>query len=227
MRKNTRFGVEIECLVNVGIHNIDRGPWREGINVKRLNWLAESDSSINRSNCSFNDTAMPCEFISPVYNENEFLEQMDKFANYFSKKGKLKLNDVLVFNNSCGSHVHVSLGGSKNARHFYYKCNRNTFIKTRKYFFKKIRESSLSKYIQDRIIKQYNRSYSKYNWINMDRMEWKYDKHYEFNIRSEDQGKGIEWKGPNMLGIKTWDHFKEFWQIIDDCCGFLIDSSFN
>lgn len=219
MENEIKIGIEIECVLNSKIHHIEKGDYHEGYSIDGLpRWKAEGDSSLS-SYDEFDGWENRVEFISDVsYGKKQFIDSLRKFKKFFSKNGKYKLYEVLDFNASCGSHVHLSIDN------FYFdrKVIFAVFPKARKYFFNKVRKSKIES--KEDILKQYNRSYSREinedNWKNRDRQT-------EFNFCSEHEGKGFEWRSINMLNIKTWKEFFEFWKIVYKSIEYLIKISTN
>jgi hypothetical protein len=49
----------------------------------------------------------------------------------------------------------------------------------------------------------------------------------EFNIQSEQMGRGLEWRSPNMRGVNTWKEFAEYWEIVFECLEVLAKRTLN
>jgi hypothetical protein len=99
----------------------------------------------------------------------------------------------------------------------------------RENFFKKLRESGLSKSLVEGIIKHYNREYAqslkKTDQKNIS--EGRVDKRVELNVSCERDNKGIEWRAFNLLNVKTWSEFYTLMNIGYDCLEDFIQSLQN
>jgi hypothetical protein len=65
------------------------------------------------------------------------MNNLNDFKKFISKNGQYKLNEVLVFNNSTGTHVHFSIKDFRFQDKVYYM----QFPKVRKYFLDRIKKS--------------------------------------------------------------------------------------
>ena len=204
--ENIGIGIEIECVLNRRIISIDKGSYHDGEFINGLSrWKAEDDSSLSDDD-EFDEWGDCIEIISPILtSKKEFKEELMKFKDKFSKGGSLKLKEVLSFNSSCGSHVHFSI----NRFSFNTKVVFEIYPKVREYFKEKILSSNIES--KDDIVNHYDRDYSAL--LNKEH-NYKQERHTEFNFVSEGSGKGIEWRSPNLLNIKTWEEFFEFWEIV-------------
>ena len=214
MNEKIKIGIEIECSFNSSIHKIEKGGYHSGMNISNLPfWTAENDSSLRRGD-AFNGWDTTGEFVSGVFNgKKELKSGLEAFKKYFSKNNKYELKEVLNFNDSMGSHCHFSI----NNFIFNEKVIFKEFFKVRKYFFNKIKKSNIQS--KDLILKQYYRHYSQ----EMTEINWKHHLRYnEFNFNSEEERKGLEWRSLNMIEIKTWKEFFEFWNIVYDSIKYFI-----
>jgi len=198
---NCYIGIEIEGILKI-----------EGLNE----WIAERDGSLNKS--GFFSYEEPIEIISPTFKgEKSFLKGLKDFKNYFSNFGEYELDEVLYFNSSCGGHIHFSI---KNFS-FKNKVIFEIFKKVRNKFFKEIKNSNIES--KKEIIKQYFRGYAKK--LTEEVYKYKRCREAEFNFISEDRGKGLEWRSPNLLGIQNWKEFLEYWNIILKCLKYFYEIS--
>jgi hypothetical protein len=158
------------------------------------------------------------EFISnKATSIKEFKQFLKDFQKYFSVNGKYELNKVMKFNDSCGSHLHFSY--DLNNFKFNDKVRWNKLIPARERFKDLINKSKIKS--KRDILSYYNRSYSQE--LSEDNIKyWSNKKYSEFNISSEIQGYGLEWRSLNMLNITTWKEFNEFWDIVLSCVKELI-----
>lgn len=211
--RNIKIGIEIECIYNGDILDIERGGYHQGIDLPNTEgWKAEADSSVRHEN-EF-PFASPVELVSKVYKTKaSFFRGLEEFKSFFSEGGNYELNEVISFNESCGSHVHFDFENKKFGNRLVY----DSYPKIRRYFAKKIKDSNIES--KKEILKQYGRRYSK-KIKRFDSIKNR-ERSSEFNFRSEDNGKGLEWRSPNMTGIKTWKEFFEFWEIIFSCLKVL------
>lgn len=203
--KNFKIGLEIESALNGNFHNI-----RVGSAANKLKyWNTKYDGSLRNSN-KFPISNL-VEFVSiPLKTEKTYYLALKQFKTYITKKEKY-LNNVIDFNSSCGCHVHFSFKDFNFADNVYY----TIFIKIRKFFFDKIKLSNISS--KEEILKHYFRGYSKRFQKSHIQNPTKYR---EFNFYSERQGRGLEWRSPNMLNIKTWAEFDEFFKILYESIEF-------
>lgn len=210
--ENIGIGIEIECILDNSRFNIEAGEYHEGNSVRGLpNWDVEEDSSISTDE-EENLSDICVEFVSPVFHSvNSFRKGLNSFYNKFSENGNLELKEVLVFNKSCGSHLHFSIKGLSFGAKAIYKI----FPKIRKKFKKLILVSEIgSKRI---IVEHYNRGYAR----EITEHNFKYGRESEFNFQSENVGMGIEWRSLNMLGVNTWKEFFNFWEIVIKCLRYF------
>ncbi len=200
------IGIEIECVLNKKIHNIEQGDYHDGYSIPNLNkWLAESDSSLSDYG-EFDDWGGCIEIISPIMKgKKAFEEELNNFKEKFSDNGNYELNEVLSFNDSCGSHVHFSINGLS----FDKKVIFEIYPKVREHFKKNLLKSNIQS--REDIVSHYGRSHSE----QLDKINnYKEKRNAEFNFKSEEDGRGIEWRSPNLLKIQTWKEFFEFWDIV-------------
>jgi hypothetical protein len=223
MTKLIRLGIEIEAIMNSELLDFDIGMYHKGIEIPHLSgWKAERDGSINTDgeDSPFEEDDY-VELISPIMKGRDgFRLEINKFIEQFNY---VELNRIFFFNNSCGSHVHISI--NRKPRYFYDKVIKSAFIKTREYFISKIQSSNLSFETKRLIINQYDRHYASQDWVDCKRNDTLSFRNSEFNFLSEENGKGLEWRAPNMHGISTWDEFREFWDIVYSSVQFLVKNS--
>lgn len=215
-----KIGIEIECILNGKIHNIEIGGYHNGLRVQGLNgWIAESDGSLSDYPKNFEQWGKEIEFVSPVFkSKEEFFQGIKDFRKKLSKNGKYKLlSEVLVFNQTCGSHVHFSIKGFVFGKKVIFE----VYPLVRDFFFKKIINSKIKS--KKDILTHYFRSYSRE--VNKENL---YEsRRNEFNLESEEIGKGIEWRSPNLLNISTWSEFEEFWGIIYESLEYFKEKATN
>jgi len=211
-KQNISLGIELECECNGKVHKIPMGDYHSGKPIRHLRgWRAETDNSL-RTSGEFGNYGYTIEMISPIFKtKTAFMNGLKRFQEKISKKGTYELNQVISFNSSCGSHIHFSRDN--------YLFNKlaifDIFPEVRKFFFDKLSKSNIQS--KEQILQHYNRSYAS----ELTQCNFKQIRHSEFNFHSELQGKGMEWRSPNMLGIKTWTEFFEFWDIVYDTLKFL------
>lgn len=219
MKHQITVGIEIEAVYNNKNTSINRGSYHNGNTIARLrDFKAEEDCSIKKRKTKFKDWACTIELVSRTFvGRSNFFTGLQKFIKYFSKDGALELNQVFEFNSSCGSHMHISIDDFKFSKKTIIEC----YIKTREYFINRILNSKIES--RSRIIDNYDRDYAEKIKKQEEIQHGK--KCSEFNFRSECYGRGIEWRSPNMTGIKTWEEFLEFWNIVYDSIQILIKNS--
>ena len=236
----TTFGVEIETIIYPkGTINV--GDYHEGQKFTKY-WNCERDSSIftNEDNESSNEydysdnseDALCCEFVSIKLNGIMGLKNAlkDWETNLKKLTGTDKLNKAIFFNSSCGCHVHIREVSSKA---FFKKMPIDNYLKVRKRFFKLIKASNIDS--KEDILEHYFRGYAKEVLKPNSKYKDKYadnrnyslfyesgDRGQEFNINSERNLRGLEWRSLNMKDIDTWEEFNEYWDIVIDCLKYLI-----
>lgn len=222
-----KVGIELECVFNNRVVSLPLGSYHSDTPMRHKGktvpgWLAETDGSVSQSSdCSWEyNLGDEAEFIMKAQKSlKDFEQKMSTWKNILSKKGTVELKDVVSFNDSCGSHIHISVGDYQ----FRKRCFTKTIAEARKLFNKLVSESDIES--KAKIIKQYNRSYARMsnlrNWRNNSnrRVEW--------NVTSEMHGKGLEWRSVNLCGIKTWAEFDKMVDIILVCLQKLIDGMLN
>ena len=150
-----------------------------------------------------------------------FKKRLKEFQDYFSDKGKIELKEVMVFNDSCGYHLHFSL--KKSNFNFYSKLMNFKILKEVRLLFKdKIKKSKIKS--KNKIISRYGRSYSReLSESEIGSSKYSSQRSQEFNFRSELDGLGLEWRSLNLTGVQTWKEFNEFWNIVIECIEFLFN----
>ena len=212
-------GIEIEAICNCNEIPIERGGYHDGIPIEGAPlWRTESDSSINYAygNHEFDSWGACCEFVTKTLRlKSSYMSAVKQFKDVFSKQGTLELDKVLVFNTSCGTHITMS------GNFMAIKVLPWSILKRlREKFHKEIRESSIGS--KDDILAHYYRSFARKS-DNMFRNHTG-NKNYEFNASKEHRGRGLEWRGVNMLGIRTWAEYDEFFKIIWRCVDYFAQS---
>lgn len=223
MTNNIKVGIEIENIFNKRLDhlkNVRVGPRRAGIPVKGLRgWKAEEDGSVSGYGL-FDNYGRSSEFIlTCVGSVPAFKSSLNRFKQFMSNNGQYELNKVLVFNHTTGSHIHVSI-----ENHEYKKLVIPQVLhRARKYFLDRIQKSNIESkaLIIDHYFRYYSTQTSKKQIIGIRRAE----RRSEFNLQSEMEGKGLEWRAINMRGIQTWKEFDEFIDIICDSITYLIKQS--
>ena len=221
--KMFKIGLEIEFIFNRNIIKdleINRYHSERQKTAVPL-WFCESDNSINLRHYLqpySENSEVGAEFISKILKTKyQYDRAIKNFKNYFSKNGKYELKEVLDFNDSCGIHLHLSNNNIKN----YKTTNWKTLLGARKLFFKLIKNSNINS--KNDILNHYFRHYAKRSlkgsWRNIPR------KYSEFNTLSEKEGLGLEWRSLNLLNLKTWAEFEEFFKILWKCIKYLINNS--
>jgi len=211
-----RTGIEIEAVLNRGEHpQLKIGEYHNGIKLNKY-WKTERDGSLHERR-EFN-LNLCCEFVSiKLKGKRGFKVAIDNFIKTISKNNLLELKDVLVFNNSCGCHLHLGLDDNKAiSKLIDFRILRDV----RKLFFKKITESDISEEIKDKIKNHYFRSYAK-KLTPLSYIRRRTPRHSEFNIVSESEGKGLEWRSFNLNGVESWKDFKTILNIGFDCLYYL------
>jgi len=213
MTQQIHVGIELECVLNSAINDIIVGEYHEGVTVEDLpGWSSEYDGSLN-SKHEFGKHSLCVELVSPLFKSRRALMKgIEDFKNRFSGHGRHELNEVMSFNDSCGAHLHFSIEGFSFSDKVIYEI----YPKVRFRFFEKLRESNIKS--RHNILEHYNRSYAQILTKEIWRIK---SRRAEFNLSSESERKGMEWRSLNLLNVRTWDEFSEFWNIVYDCLEYL------
>lgn len=210
-KKKFKMGLEIECIVNTNLLNIPIGAYHAGVKVGTW-WKSERDGSVFGG--EFGEWSKGYEFVSNILFSHWGLKKaLLEFKKLF-KADQYELSEVLAFNTSTGTHAHVSSNYS-----FTEKGAFEVLLNARKKFFKMIKTSNLSS--KDQIIAQYFRPFAKR--VSLKSFRNRYNRRVEFNVQEESK-KGLEWRSLNMVGIKTWAEFDEFFKIYYECVHSLLNS---
>lgn len=227
IHKNLIVGCEIEGVYNIGeakiyellqnkksYHAYKESPLLKGFRI-------ESDGSINNLNTKFKRTCVSEIIATHVKGADAFIEKIKEFETFFKTCGEKEkeLNEVIEFNLSTGLHFHFSLPTQKhnNKKRFYSICLENVYKKTRSLMMRKISNAITLNEQEKAYIKiHYFRRYAK-KTNKADILSCYYEKYKEFNFRSEEEGKGIEWRSPNLLNITKWGQFNELLNIYVEC----------
>jgi hypothetical protein len=222
-KKPIGLGVEIECVYNTGYGHLDileRGDYHEGTEINDF-WELQSDSSISREG-KFKQE-MSGEFVMyKQITKEDFFNALKSFKQIMSFNGKYALDKVIYFPDSCGAHIHFSLGKSK----FKDKIPFEYLLKMRKLFFEKLEKSIiLSDNTKLSIKNQYFRHYAQK--ITKDNYFKGIERYAEFNTQSEDSGYGLEWRSFNIYNLKDWREFDEIFHIAYESIEYLFNLKEN
>ena len=220
--QHIKIGLEIEAAYNRDIiKNLVIGSYHNGLKVQGLKyWSTQEDNSIRAYNAPFTQ----CDTVEFVSNANlikskkAYIKSIEEFKRFFSQNGKHELKDVLFFDKSTGMHVHFSI----NDYRFNDFVPLEVLKSTRRKFNTLIKKSNISS--KNDILKQYNRHYAKQI---RQGAQWRYKngRYQEFNFVSESDGKGFEWRSPNLVNIKTWSELEELLLIVFKCVEWLYKKS--
>lgn len=188
--------------MNSRIRDLPKGEYHDGTPVSK-NWYTERDASIDH-NCEFK-ICDEIEFVSgKVENLKGLKDLLKEFKDIIQGKNKKrKLKNVLVFNKSCGAHIHFSFGRKlKGRRYKEYNMYKSTpehfFGKAKQFFFGILERSGLRESLVKSVKKQYYRGYAENN------TKEDHERNSEWNFRSQEHGRGMEWRSFNLRGVKTW-----------------------
>jgi len=232
--KDMIIGLEVETWLDTDMYDMEYGLYHDGRNVSQ-HWETQNDSSIEpRESCPFadcyydeeddeyhneDDTNNDVEFVSKAFKFSKFDTVIAELKDLLYIEGK-ELYQTVHLNETMGTHVHFSppKGSFKNfgdrGRMKFYKMMRESF-KWR------IGRSNISS--KDKIIERYNRYYAQ----QIEDLKNRSKRQVEFNFLSESDGKGLEWRSPNMGDIKTWREFDEYFKIIKACLNDIGRYNFN
>jgi len=216
MANKIGIGVEIECLTNTNYFTGRIGDYHNGILVEDMpGWRAESDGSLRLPEDEEYQDWAAVEFVSRRCKGFIGLKRaLENFKGYYQSEQiaqQIPPNELfqcLEFNDSCGAHIHISMSDATFWKHGLWPAFQNL----RNEFFDRMNSSNIQS--KHRILNQYNRRYAER--VNKP-MRYRNAKYLEFNITSEIEGRGLEWRSPNMLGIQTWSEFDEYWDIVILC----------
>lgn len=207
------IGVEIE-----GIFNSDVVPLTTHNCSVTPNWYSKYDGSL-RDMDEFEE-GLARELVSkPVERYSTFLKQLKEFQKFVAPDGQ-ELKDVVVFNSSCGCHIHFSIKKKLIGHKMCVELIRDF----RRDFFKGLKELPIKEEAKILILKHYLRKFSrrttKSNFYRGRRYSHR-GRNFEFNRNSEDGGKGMEWRGFNLLGIDNWEDFFTIFDYVYICLNKL------
>lgn len=217
MANRISIGVEIECITDTDYFDGDIGDYHQGVPIAGMpGWRAESDGSLRIPDDDCYDEWTTVEFVSGrCRGFGELKTTLGAFKEYYQARLKTRNNgeiddlyQCLEFNGSCGAHIHLSMSDIVFHRYGLWPA----FVKLRSEFFDRLRVSSIIS--KQRILTHYNREYAQAVQKDIRHQTQKYR---EFNIGSEIEGRGLEWRSPNMWGIRTWTEFDEYWDIVIEC----------
>lgn len=213
------LGVEIECVYNTGYKHLDvleRGDYHGGTEINDF-WELQSDSSISKEGIFKEERSG--EFVMYKQTTKEdFFNALKTFKRLISFNGKYALDKLIYFPESCGCHIHFSLGKSK----FKDKIPFEYLLRMRKLFFEKLEKSSvLSEDTKQSIKNQYFRHYAQK--ITKENYFKGIERYAEFNTQSEDCGYGLEWRSFNILNVESWNEFDEMFKIAYESIEYLFN----
>ena len=228
------LGIEIECEVNTKLIRVSKDNYHGTHPIRIANdyWKAECDGSLRNSKFPMSDTV---EFISKkLVSFNNMKTALEEFKAYFSKvkpvpvfsvfgttpqainseDTELELGEILNFNNSMGCHIHFSLDKDyKFKKLMLYK----GYAMARNKFFSLLKSSTIiPEDTKAGILKHYSRQYARKLKPNDVKNGYSMDRRTEFNLCSERDGRGLEWRSFNLLGITTWNEFFEMFRIAEE-----------
>ena len=210
--KSFMMGIEIETIVNRAVvdHKDGFGGYHAPSHFTE-NWGATSDSSIICGRDFESERAV--EYVSKTFHLAEMKQRIQEFREYF---GDNKLHDTMYFNGSTGAHIHFSFDdGGKISQQALY----DDLEETRKFFLGRVKKSTILSDTAKRLItRRYFRKYA----LEITKGQWAKnlkgsggDRSVEWNINSEHNGKGLEWRSVNLAGITTWEEFFEVFDIVE------------
>lgn len=191
-----KFGIEVECLYNTRKLSLNCGSYHRGTRFNDL-WEIQSDCSINGDH-KF-DLENGAEFVSKVVEGKKgILNAFNLLKEDLIRIGNSKkMNDLIYFNRSCGTHIHFSIKKYK----FWDRAPEMIYPKVREYFFKALKENEkISDETAEKVMEHYNRSYSRIREQSRQTSE----RYSEWNFQSERNDQGLEWRSFNLNGAKTW-----------------------
>ena len=197
-----KVGIEIEAITNNEYtENIDVGGYHRNEPLGK-NWNTQHDSSLQGTH-EFEEEKN-IEFVTNTIKTREgFKAALREFREFFPVDKELY--EVMYFNGSTGCHYHFSFNKIKT----YDVATFNHFVRLRDMWKEKIQNSNLSKHVKAKMLRKYNRSYAR----QIKECEWEEniidsDRRTEFNINSEKQGTGMEWRAINLNGLETWEELE-------------------
>jgi hypothetical protein len=212
--KDIKVGIELEGIYNndvlkESVKTAGGYGFNRGIPVNSF-WKHSSDSSLSPSGeFPHPTTAEIIQF--PVVGRERFVSSLKAFQELALGN---ELKDFAAFNSTCGCHIHFSIPEN------LYK---NIFVshieKMRDNFFTKLKNSDLRPELVKGIIKHYDRDFSR-KIVKSDQeniSKGNLDKRTELHVSCEREGKGVEWRSFNLLGVQSWEEFYKVLSIGYDC----------
>lgn len=178
---------------------------------KLKDWDVKGDGSLRRSGIFENEDCLEFCNTKPLTRE-ELIEGLKPF------KEVGELNELVDFNESSGLHIHFSVENWKLDKLILS----SAVQKMRNECFKRIEKSDLREELKESVIKQYNRNYAR-RTTTTQLINNKGRRYSEMNYLSFLNNKGMEWRSPNMVGVKSWAEFDKLLTIYLDCVEFLVD----
>lgn len=209
MAYKTYIGFEIEAVYNSQLLNLNIGEYHNGIKCGKY-WTLERDGSIkaNFNNEDWKNWGSGVEAVSiKLDSKNKVKAAFKEFKDIFSKKGQYELNKAFCFNHTVGLHIHISYCKNGLTQKFNKFIDPSVFKKLRRRLFKDIKNSKLK--CSEDILNNYFRGYAnKTRFDEQGNFRFNGDKYQEFNFNSERNNQGLEWRSPNLNGVKTWEEFE-------------------
>lgn len=213
-----KIGIEVEGIVNMDKRPLETGNYREGVYYGDY-WNCQPDSSLSYSHIWKNEK--PVELVSSILRSKmEFKKALKDLRKILGIRKSHKLKEVMYFNKSCGCHIHMSCKQYS----FWRKAHPRIFIKTRYFFKKNLLKLKLPDKLKKNILEHYNRGYSEV--VPEDRIRER-ARGREFNLMSEQDGTGIEWRAFNLLGVTTWKQLRSLMKLAYRTLRYLETQSKN
>lgn len=213
MKSKLLIGIEIEGIFNADYFKPKKiGNYHEPVRVNKY-YRVEHDGSLRRS---FN---FPREVVAeittpPIQTKKTFVNTIKGFKGLFKNAERKELNELVYFNDSCGCHIHIGfIDGNGKQKKISRLLDEDRVLKFRRKFFKALRELDIDDETKEQIRKQYFRGYAsrcdKRNYFDRRRRK-------EFNLTSDEEDTGFEWRSFNLHGVKTFEDFEKIFLMIYD-----------
>jgi len=209
MSSKILLGLEIEGVFNRDLNAFSIGRYHNGHATGKY-WKCEEDGSLRRS---FKYSQEECaEFVSNIIKSKLGLKNaLKEFKNIITNGEEYELNEVCYFNKSCGCHIHIGLNDS--TKKISHLLDYKYIIKFRDEFFKRLNGLDIDPEAKQSIKKHYFRGYAKKTTTKKFYTSGRYK---EFNLLSDEENQGLEWRSFNLYNIKTFDDLNKVLILVYD-----------
>lgn len=200
-----KFGLEIEAEYNNTLYPLQvTGYHNSNVGDNFDSWSVTSDSSLTNTQ-QWGEDSRVAELVStPLFGWEEVYSALLEVK---AKANGKELNECLLFNTSTGAHIHFSTWRGREGDMMFmqhYNQLRNNVMARVKEEYPRIYPLFKKQYIRD------------YSRTQHEMIINKHDRRMEINYESVAQGKGVEWRSFNLVGVETWDELFGMYKIAVD-----------